>query len=291
MSQERGLGQPRPASAASVGHRAGEAGTGGEEGGHQRPLHAHARLPSGVEGGRHRRGEAADEAVADGLVVDRPVEVAEAVGQGRGEVPSVGRLLGRIGCRHHGHVLGQHDVADRALEHDPEERGLHGRRRGGDLVEEQEPPPGELEPLGPARRGEDHPAPAGDPPVGAGLVPLDHRKPGEVRRLPDGGDDRLARPTHRLGQGPHGRGLARARRPPEQHGHPGGHGDAERGDGGVELSHRTSVPGLRRCKLAAVDGEMYLRLLVEDVVADVAQSSTGRHARRWLAFLALHAGQ
>jgi hypothetical protein len=46
--------------------------------------------------------------------------VAEAVGEGRRQVPAVGRLLGGVGGRDHHHTLGQVEVADDPLEHYPQ---------------------------------------------------------------------------------------------------------------------------------------------------------------------------
>ena len=61
---------------------------------------------------------------------------------------------------------GSVEVADRPLEHHPQQRGLHRRRRGGDLVEEQQPAPGRGQPPRPRRRREvPRPAPRRSPPA------------------------------------------------------------------------------------------------------------------------------
>ena len=195
--------RPRVVGMASS-HPAGRSGTGG-------------RLPPAGEPLGQRRG------------LDGPVEVAEAVGEGSGQVPSVRRLLRRVGGGDDHDPFGQVEVADDPLEHDPQQRGLHSGRRGGDLVEKEQPLACRGQPLGPPGRCHVH----------LGLP--DDRQPGEVGGLPDGGDHRLARPAHGVGHGPDRRGLAGARGPPQQDRDPSGDSDAK-GFDRAPLAHPSNVP-------------------------------------------------
>jgi hypothetical protein len=150
----------------------------------------------------------ARQAVGHRARVGLPGQVAQPVGQRRGQVPAVRGLLRRVRRGHHRDLLGQRQVAHGPLEHHPEQGGLHGGRRGGQLVKEQQPAPGLGQPPRPGRGSE--------PDLAA-----DHDgQPGEVRRFPDRRDDRLAGQVHGLGHGPDRGRLAGPWRAPQQHRHP-----------------------------------------------------------------------
>ena len=241
MSQVRGLGHARPAPAASSGTSSASAGrtvtnpaiqlrTTATRRSQPRRARAGAGVaPAAREPGRH------------GSRVDRPVEVAEPVGQRRREVPAVGRLLGRVGRGDHGDAGGQRQVADRALEHDPQQRRLHGRRRGRDLVEErdavaglgQRAPPSAAARSRPARRRRRRPA---------------------ARRSPRARGSRRSRSRSASRPRPPSPGPPRScpcPGAPQQRGHASGDGDAEGLDGDALILHPGSVArrrsGVARC--------------------------------------------
>ena len=111
------------------------------------------RLGHASSGGQgEARGHAVDPAVDAGCVGD----VQEAVGQRRGQVPAVGRSLGRVGGGDDLHRARQQQVADAALERHAQHGRLDGGRRGGQLVEEEVAGLRGLQPLRPGGRLQAH---------------------------------------------------------------------------------------------------------------------------------------
>ena len=161
----------------------------------------------GASAGKVRRGGKAQcDPPGDRLRLDRPVEVHQAVGQRRRELPPVGRLFGRIGRGHDPDRLGERKIPHHAFEHHPQHRRLHGRWCRGQLVEKQEAVTGRSQAPGPQWRCHLH-----------GPVD-DDGETGEVGRLPDRSDDHLGRPAETLPEGAHDRRLAGPGAPPQQNG-------------------------------------------------------------------------
>ena len=154
MSQVRGLGQARPAPAASSGTASASSGRTVTKPAIQLRADRRSAAPSRRRsaGGRGVR-PAAGEAVGD--------RARASTGQSRWQKrlasggdrsqPSAA-CSGGLAAATTATLVGQREVADRPLEHDPQQRGLHGRRRGRDLVEERQPVAGRR-PAATAQRG------------------------------------------------------------------------------------------------------------------------------------------
>jgi hypothetical protein len=105
----------------------------------------------------------------------------EPVGQGRAQLPAVGRRGPWIGGGHDTYAGRQLQGADAPFEYEAKQRGLHGGRRGGQLVQEQQPAAGPYQSDRPVRRGHRDA-------LFRGIV-ADDGQPGEVGRLVHAGDD------------------------------------------------------------------------------------------------------
>ncbi len=113
--------------------------------------------------------------------------------------------------------------ADPPLEHEAEQGGLDGRRRGGQLVQEQQAPAGPHQAHRPVRRSHRDTLLRG--------IVSDDGQPREVGRLVHTGDHRGQRKVQGRGELGQGRGLADPRFAPQEYGQVGGHGEGE----GLEL--------------------------------------------------------
>ena len=142
-----------------------------------------------VEGGGWRKPHG--DPAGHGTGFDRPVQVNETIRQRGRKLPAVGRLFGRIGRGNHPDSLGQGQIADDTLEHDPEHGGLYGGRRRRELIEEEEAMPGGGKASCPEGRGHL------DGPVDH------HRQACEIGRLADGADYHLGRPAQALSESAH----------------------------------------------------------------------------------------
>ncbi len=109
--------------------------------------------------------------------------------------------------------------ADPAFEYEAEQGGLDGRRRRGQLVQEQQSAPGPYESHGPVRRGHRDT-------LRGGIV-SDDGQTGEVGRLVHAGDHRGQGQVQGLGELGQGRGLADAGLAPQEHRQVGGHGQGQ----------------------------------------------------------------
>jgi hypothetical protein len=94
---------------------------------------------------------AARQAVGHRPRMGLPGQVAQPVGQRRGQVPAVRGLLGRVGRGHHSHLVRQREVAHGPFQYHPEQCRLLRGRGGGLLVEEQQAAPGLGQPPRPRR--------------------------------------------------------------------------------------------------------------------------------------------
>ncbi len=177
------------------------------------------RQQPGVEPGQRRPGPGAAEAPHHHLVVVGPLEVDEAVGQRRAQLPAVGRRGPRVGGGHDPYAGRKLQGADPPFEYQAQEGGLDGGRRGGQLVQEQQSSAGPYESYRPVRRGHRDA-------LLCGVVP-DDGQPREVGRLVHAGDHRGERKVQGLGELCQGRGLADPRRAPQEYGQVGGHGQGE----------------------------------------------------------------
>ena len=155
-------------------------------------------------------GDFGDDAAVGGpgvpvIGVDLKIEVDEAVGE-RAREPEGHRLvLAAIACRNDAPAFGKFVFADPAVENELIERGLHERRRGVDLVEEENAG------LVGLLRQEGRRAPDG-------RAVLDHRNAAQVGRIEQGGADVDERHAAALGDLAHDRALADAGGAPDESG-------------------------------------------------------------------------
>jgi hypothetical protein len=156
--------------------------------------------------------------------------VAEAVGQRRRNLPAVSGPVRRVGPSHDPHPHRQGQVTHRPVQRQRQHRCLHGRRAGGQLIEEQVARSLGREPTSERGRGQDHPV------VGH------QRKACDVSRFADRTEHRLAR--HPLGGGDtaHEAGLAHARIGEQQDRHGGTAAGVDHGDSGGEVAHCRDTP-------------------------------------------------
>jgi hypothetical protein len=197
-----------------------ELGAGGEQPAHRAAGEVHGLgQPLRVEPRQGRPRPGAAESAYDDLVVVGPLKMHEPVGQRRAQLPAVGRRGPRVGGGHDPHPGRQPQGADPPLQHQPQQRGLHGRRRGGQLVQEQQPPARPHESYGPVRRGHRDAL--------LGRIVADDGQPGEVGRLVHAGDHRGQRQVQGGGELGQGGRLADARLAPQQHGQVGGDGQGQ----------------------------------------------------------------
>lgn len=164
------------------------------------------------------RPRAAQSAHHDLVVVD-PLEVHETVGEGRAELPSVGRRRARVGGGHDPYVGRQSQCTDAPLQYETEQSGLHGRRGGRQFVEEQQAAARSHQAHGPVRRRHRDA-------LFRGIV-TDDGEPREVGRLVHAGDHRGQWKVQRHGELGEGGALADPRLAPEQDGQVGCHGQGE----------------------------------------------------------------
>src|SRR5690606_10569039 len=144
----------------------------------------------------------------------------EPVGERRAQLPAVGRRGSRVGGGDDPYTGRELEGADAPLQYETEERGLHGGRCGGQLVEEQQALSGPYEADRPVRRGHRNAL--------FGRVVAHDGQPGEVGRLVHAGDDRGERQVQGGGELGEGGGLADPRLTPEQHGQIGGDRQGQR---------------------------------------------------------------
>ena len=182
--------------------RARQRGPGPQEGRHQPAGQYLLGLPAPGQLRHLGGGPAAGQPVGHHPGRDLPGEMTEPVGQRRGQVPPVRRLLRRVGRGDDRHLGGQVEITHGAFEDHPQQGRLHGRWRGGQLVQEQQAPPGRGQPLGPGRGREPHSRTGYD------------REAREVGRLADRRDHRFTRQPGRGRQRPDRGRLAGARCPP-----------------------------------------------------------------------------
>ncbi len=200
MSQLRGEGHGPPRRVSVVGSRWTSAGR--RRGGRTPRAGRSRRLRTAFRGraGAGSRGPGATESADDDLVVVGPSEVDEAVGEGRAQLPAVGRRRTRVGGGHDPDTGRESEGADAPLQYETEERGLDGGRRGGQFVEEQQPLARPYQADGPVRRCHRHALYGG--------VVADDGQTGEVGRFVHAGDDRRERQPQGVGELGERRGLA-----------------------------------------------------------------------------------